>query len=176
MSLRRGDVSRDEAPQENSANVHQVWFGCIVVSPLVPKGRTFCHTILTSVAHDGQERTLRHPSSPFRIHEVLSDPVVAAFIAGGTAGAVSRTIVSPLERLKILYQVQSAGRNEYKLSIGKALIKMGKDEGWRGFLRGNGTNCIRIIPYSAVQFGSYSCYRRVSRLIPFRFAVDADIS
>jgi solute carrier family 25 phosphate transporter 23/24/25/41 len=91
----------------------------------------------------------------------LAEPVTAAFFAGGVAGAVSRTIVSPLERLKILLQIQTVGRDEYKLSIWQALKKIGKEEGWRGFLRGNGTNCIRIIPYSAVQFGSYNFYKRV---------------
>ncbi|KAL1840622.1 hypothetical protein VTJ49DRAFT_273 [Mycothermus thermophilus] len=90
----------------------------------------------------------------------ISEPVVAAFCAGGVAGAVSRTVVSPLERLKILFQVQSAGRDAYKLSVGKALAKMWREEGWRGFMRGNGTNCIRIVPYSAVQFGSYNFYKR----------------
>lgn len=85
---------------------------------------------------------------------------MAAFCAGGVAGAVSRTVVSPLERLKILFQVQSAGRDEYKLGVGKALKKMWQEEGWRGFMRGNGTNCIRIVPYSAVQFGSYNFYKR----------------
>lgn len=91
----------------------------------------------------------------------ISDPVVAAFCAGGVAGAVSRTVVSPLERLKILFQVQSAGRDAYKLSVGQGLAKMWGEEGWRGFMRGNGTNCIRIVPYSAVQFGSYNFYKRV---------------
>ena len=95
-------------------------------------------------------------------------------MAGGVAGAVSRTIVSPLERLKILLQVQSVGREEYKLSIWRALVKMGKEEGWRGFMRGNGVNCIRIIPYSAVQFGSYNFYKRVCRkTFPPRFKVCA---
>jgi len=28
-------------------------------------------------------------------------------------------------------------------------------------MAGNGTNCIRIVPYSAVQFGSYNFYKRV---------------
>lgn len=36
---------------------------------------------------------------------------------------------------------------------------MWQEEGWRGFMRGNGTNCIRIVPYSAVQFGSYNFYK-----------------
>lgn len=91
--------------------------------------------------------------------------MVAAFCAGGVAGAVSRTVVSPLERLKILFQIQSVGREEYKLSVGKGLMKMWKDEGWRGFMRGNGTNCIRIVPYSAVQFGSYNFYKKVRFLL-----------
>lgn len=94
------------------------------------------------------------------VRSFISQPVTAAFMAGGVAGAVSRTVVSPLERLKILFQVQSAGRDAYKLSVGKALMKMWKEEGWRGFMRGNGTNCIRIVPYSAVQFGSYNFYKR----------------
>lgn len=95
----------------------------------------------------------------------VSQPVMAAFCAGGVAGAVSRTVVSPLERLKILFQVQSAGREAYNLSVGRALAKMWKEEGWRGFMRGNGTNCIRIVPYSAVQFGSYNFYKRVSGVL-----------
>lgn len=100
-------------------------------------------------------------SSPLlQFQYFISDPVVAAFCGGGVAGAVSRTVVSPLERLKILFQVQSVGRNEYKLSVGKALHKMWAEEGWRGFMRGNGTNCIRIVPYSAVQFGSYNFYKK----------------
>ncbi|KJZ77423.1 hypothetical protein HIM_03147 [Hirsutella minnesotensis 3608] len=95
-----------------------------------------------------------------RLRENVSQPVIAAFCAGGVAGAVSRTVVSPLERLKILMQVQSAGREAYKLSVWQALVKMGREEGWRGFMRGNGTNCIRIVPYSAVQFSSYNFYKR----------------
>ncbi|KAL2370135.1 mitochondrial carrier protein [Blastomyces gilchristii SLH14081] len=108
------------------------------------------------------EDTLPQPPTSLlrQTRDKLSEPVTAAFIAGGVAGAVSRTIVSPLERLKILLQIQSVGRTEYKLSIWKALVKIGKEEGWRGYMRGNGTNCIRIVPYSAVQFGSYSFYRR----------------
>ena len=101
-----------------------------------------------------------------RVRERVSTPFTAAFMAGGVAGAVSRTVVSPLERLKILYQIQSVGREEYKLSIWRALKKMWTDEGWKGFMRGNGTNCIRIIPYSAVQFGSYNLYKRVAEPTP----------
>ncbi|KAH7149737.1 solute carrier family 25 member 42 [Dactylonectria estremocensis] len=102
----------------------------------------------------------------------VSQPVVAAFCAGGVAGAVSRTVVSPLERLKILMQIQSVGRDAYKLSVGQALAKMWREEGWKGFMRGNGTNCIRIVPYSAVQFSSYNFYKRTF----FEASPGADLS
>ncbi|MCJ1383715.1 hypothetical protein MMC17_006829 [Xylographa soralifera] len=108
-----------------------------------------------------EEERLAEPISPLiHIRYTVSQPVMAAFMAGGVAGAVSRTVVSPLERLKILYQVQSVGREEYKMSVGKGLAKMWREEGWRGLMRGNGANCLRIVPYSAVQFGSYNFYKR----------------
>lgn len=102
-----------------------------------------------------------------RIRQVFAQPVLASFVAGGVAGAVSRTVVSPLERLKIIFQVQSVGREEYKMSVPKALAKMWREEGWRGFMAGNGTNCIRIVPYSAVQFSAYNVYKRVSDFLEY---------
>ncbi len=105
-------------------------------------------------------------SGMIQLRHTIAQPVFAAFLAGGVAGAVSRTVVSPLERLKILFQVQSAGRTEYQMPVAKGLMKMWRDEGWRGFMRGNGANCIRIIPYSAVQFSSYNFYKKVSRPNP----------
>ena len=103
-----------------------------------------------------------HPAplkKAWHFRDYLSQPVVASFVSGGIAGAVSRTVVSPLERLKILLQVQSGAQSEYKQGIWKALRKIWQEEGMKGMLAGNGTNCIRIVPYSAVQFGSYNIYK-----------------
>lgn len=80
------------------------------------------------------------------------------FLAGGMAGCVSRTVVSPLERMKIIYQIQTPSSHNYK-GIWPTLIKMWKEEGWRGYMRGNGSNCLRIFPYSAIQFASYNIYK-----------------
>ncbi|OLL22099.1 putative mitochondrial carrier [Neolecta irregularis DAH-3] len=82
------------------------------------------------------------------------------FVGGAVAGAVSRTVVSPLERIKILFQVQGPGQSSYN-GVFSALSQIWKTEGWKGFMRGNGTNCIRIIPYSAVQFTAYSIYKKL---------------
>jgi hypothetical protein len=50
-------------------------------------------------------------------------------------------------------QVQSGGaaKGQYQ-GVWKSLVRMWKEEGFKGFMRGNGINCVRIIPYSAVQF------------------------
>src|SRR5690606_6829903 len=45
-----------------------------------------------------------------------------------------------------------------------ALRKIWVEEGFRGMMRGNGTNCIRIVPYSAVQFSSYTVYKKALML------------
>lgn len=116
---------------------------------------------LSSVERPDEDSMSTPISRLAQLQQTISQPVVASFIAGGVAGAVSRTVVSPLERLKILFQIQSSGSNEYNQSVMKGLIKMWREEGWRGFMRGNGTNCIRIVPYSAVQFGSYNLYKKV---------------
>ncbi|CAG8610816.1 10557_t:CDS:2 [Cetraspora pellucida] len=41
------------------------------------------------------------------------------------------------------------------------LAKIWREEGVLGFLRGNGTNIIRIVPYSATQFAAYEKYKRL---------------
>lgn len=88
----------------------------------------------------------------------FSSAFMSNFIAGGMAGCVSRTVVSPLERMKIIYQIQTPGSQNYK-GIWPTLVKMWKEEGWRGYMRGNGSNCLRIFPYSAIQFASYNIYK-----------------
>ncbi|WFD19976.1 hypothetical protein MCAP1_002220 [Malassezia caprae] len=83
-----------------------------------------------------------------------------SLIAGGCAGAMSRTIVSPLERLKSTRSLQvqpTPAKGEKKAYAGvlKGLAKIWREEGFLGFMRGNGLNCLRIAPYSAVQFATY---------------------
>ncbi|KAH9462209.1 hypothetical protein MJO29_003072 [Puccinia striiformis f. sp. tritici] len=89
-----------------------------------------------------------------------SSHLLEYFIAGGTAGAMSRTVVSPLERLKIIFQCQGPGSPTYQ-GMWPSLVKIGKEEGWRGYFKGNGINVIRIAPYSAIQFSSYEIAKKL---------------
>lgn len=101
--------------------------------------------------------------------EAASDKLVedAKFlIAGATSAVVSRTIAAPLERLKIIYQVQdlatqsSASTRRYG-GVLSALVKIGREEGLRGYFVGNWVNILRAIPYQSVQFMSYERFKDV---------------
>ncbi|KAK3004576.1 hypothetical protein RJ639_018537 [Escallonia herrerae] len=86
-------------------------------------------------------------------------PVVAKeLIAGGVAGGFAKTVVAPLERVKILFQTRRA---EFQ-SIGLlgSCRKIAKTEGVLGFYRGNGASVARIVPYAALHFMAYEQYRR----------------
>ncbi|KAH9254743.1 hypothetical protein BASA81_007294 [Batrachochytrium salamandrivorans] len=81
--------------------------------------------------------------------------------AGGVAGIVSRTCVSPLERLKILYQVQHITGHDAKAKYTTPVQALGtilREEGVAGYFRGNGANCVRVFPYTGVQFLSMNQY------------------
>ncbi|CAL5360172.1 unnamed protein product [Camellia sinensis] len=80
--------------------------------------------------------------------------VCKSLFAGGVAGGVSRTAVAPLERLKILLQVQNPHSIKYSGTV-QSLKYIWRTEGLRGLFKGNGTNCARIVPNSAVKFFSY---------------------
>ncbi|KAK6920010.1 Mitochondrial substrate/solute carrier [Dillenia turbinata] len=80
--------------------------------------------------------------------------ICKSLVAGGVAGGVSRTAVAPLERLKILLQVQNPHNIKYNGTI-QGLKYIWRTEGFRGLFKGNGTNCARIVPNSAVKFFSY---------------------
>ncbi|XP_052222319.1 calcium-binding mitochondrial carrier protein SCaMC-2-like isoform X2 [Dreissena polymorpha] len=83
-------------------------------------------------------------------------------VAGGTAGAVSRTCTAPLDRLKILFQVHGGKiEKKDKLTIRDGFNHMLKEGGVRSLWRGNGVNVIKIAPESALKFMAYEQIKRI---------------
>ncbi|KAH9719253.1 mitochondrial adenine nucleotide transporter ADNT1 [Citrus sinensis] len=123
---------------------------------------------VTTIVNLAEEAKLAREGVKAPSHALLS--VTKSLVAGGVAGGVSRTAVAPLERLKILLQVQNPHSIKYNGTI-QGLKYIWKSEGFRGLFKGNGTNCARIIPNSAVKFFSYEeaskgilwLYRRQTR-------------
>uniref|UniRef100_A0A671R9X6 ADP/ATP translocase n=1 Tax=Sinocyclocheilus anshuiensis TaxID=1608454 RepID=A0A671R9X6_9TELE len=78
------------------------------------------------------------------------------FLAGGVAAAISKTAVAPIERVKLLLQVQHASRQitvetQYK-GIMDCVVRIPKEQGFLSFWRGNLANVIRYFPTQALNF------------------------
>lgn len=77
-------------------------------------------------------------------------------LAGGIAGAVSRTCTAPLDRIKVYLQVHGT-RNCNIISCGKYMFREG---GVLSYWRGNGINVLKIGPESALKFMAYEQVKR----------------
>lgn len=75
-------------------------------------------------------------------------------LAGGVAGALSRTATAPFDRVKVLMQVQ-AHPTRGKSNFLPCFYKVYKDSGLVGFFRGNGLNVVKVAPESAIKFYAY---------------------
>ncbi|KAM3867786.1 calcium-binding mitochondrial carrier protein SCaMC-2-A [Diretmus argenteus] len=80
-------------------------------------------------------------------------------VAGGWAGAISRTCTAPLDRVKVMMQVHGTRSNN--MCIMSGLTQMVKEGGMRSLWRGNGINIIKIAPESALKFMAYEQIKRL---------------
>ncbi|BCS20041.1 calcium-binding mitochondrial carrier protein [Aspergillus puulaauensis] len=98
------------------------------------------------------------------------------FIAGGIAGAVSRTATAPLDRLKV-YLIAKTGSKSPAVSAAKdgaplkaagraskslvdAVKELWRAGGIRSLFAGNGLNVVKVMPESAIKFGAYESAKR----------------
>jgi len=95
------------------------------------------------------------------------DPVafMKDFLAGGIAAGVSKTIVAPIERVKLLLQVQAVSKQlteaqKYK-GIADCFIRIPKEQGFMAFWRGNLANVIRYFPTQALNFAFKDKYKQI---------------
>jgi len=96
-----------------------------------------------------------------------NDPLLFAmdFMSGGIAAAVSKTAVAPIERVKLLLQVQHASKQiavdkQYK-GIIDCFVRIPKEQGFISFWRGNLANVIRYFPTQALNFAFKDQYKRL---------------
>jgi len=87
------------------------------------------------------------------------------FIAGGVSAAISKTAVAPIERVKLLLQVQHASKQiteaqRYK-GIIDAFVRIPKEQGFIAFWRGNLANVIRYFPTQALNFAFKDKYKQI---------------
>jgi len=97
----------------------------------------------------------------------LADPMsfMKDFIAGGISAAISKTAVAPIERVKLLLQVQHVSKQiavdqRYK-GIVDCFVRIPKEQGFLAFWRGNLANVIRYFPTQALNFAFKDKYKQV---------------
>ncbi|GFY82362.1 thylakoid ATP/ADP carrier [Actinidia rufa] len=124
-----------------------------------------------SMADKREEREFAPTTAQLLKHPLAMAAMVprdaALFAAGAIAGAAAKTVTAPLDRIKLLMQTHGirAGQESAKKAIGfiEAFALIGKQEGIKGYWKGNLPQVIRIIPYSAVQLFAYETYKKLFR-------------
>eukprot|EP01015_Nassula_variabilis_P020033 TRINITY_DN343_c0_g1_i12.p1 TRINITY_DN343_c0_g1~~TRINITY_DN343_c0_g1_i12.p1 ORF type:complete len:325 (-),score=73.03 TRINITY_DN343_c0_g1_i12:117-1091(-) len=85
------------------------------------------------------------------------------FLVGGTAGAVSKTVVAPLERVKLLLQTQDVNLKlndrKYK-GFADCFLRCVREEGTISLWRGNWANVLRYFPTQAFNFAFKERYQK----------------
>jgi len=86
-------------------------------------------------------------------------------LAGGVSAAVSKTVVAPIERVKLLLQVQASStqikpEQQYK-GIVDAFRRIPAEQGFTSFWRGNLSNVIRYFPTQALNFAFKDRYKQI---------------
>lgn len=115
------------------------------------------------------------PQKKIRLTDFAPDP--GYFVAGAIAGGVSRTATAPLDRLKVYLLVNTSSSSETAAAaikqgrpvaaaqnalrpITEAVKDLLRNGGLRSFFAGNGLNVIKIMPETAIKFGSYEAAKR----------------
>ncbi|GCF00437.1 coenzyme A transporter [Zygosaccharomyces mellis] len=101
------------------------------------------------------------------INKYSAEYIVRSGIAGGISGSCAKTLIAPLDRIKILFQTSNPHYTKYAGSLA-GLVEAAKhiwiNDGIRGFYQGHSVTLIRIFPYAAIKFVAYEQVRNV--LIP----------
>lgn len=94
---------------------------------------------------------------------------VPHLLAGGVAGAVSKTCTAPLARLTILFQVQGMHSDVATMrntSIWREASRIVYEEGFRAFWKGNLVTIAHRLPYSSISFYAYERYKNLLQMLP----------
>ncbi|KAK4178702.1 mitochondrial carrier domain-containing protein [Triangularia setosa] len=157
-----------------------VRYGGDVNSPMIPStSQRQMPYYETLVDEDTEDISIMAEEVPETVNSKLTDllPEPGYFLAGAISGGVSRTATAPLDRLKVYLLVSTKNVDNPVLTVAKtgrplaalrnaggpivdAMVTLWKTGGFRTFFAGNGLNVVKIMPESAIRFGSYEASKR----------------
>ncbi|KAH0014163.1 hypothetical protein KCU78_g8804, partial [Aureobasidium melanogenum] len=104
------------------------------------------------------------PQKKSNVNKQSWDYILRSGLAGGIAGCAAKTVVGPLDRVKILFQASSPQYAKYTGSwfgFFRAMRDIRTNEGTRGLFRGHSATLLRIFPYAGIKFLAYEQIRAV---------------
>ncbi|KAK9283054.1 hypothetical protein L1049_011282 [Liquidambar formosana] len=118
---------------------------------------------------DGGARKFSQKQPKHELQQQSQIGTIQQLLAGGIAGAFSKTCTAPLARLTILFQVQGMHSDVATLrkpSIWREASRIVSEEGFRAFWKGNLVMIAHRLPYSSVNFYAYERYKKLLQRIP----------
>eukprot|EP01012_Entosiphon_sulcatum_P015033 TRINITY_DN20059_c0_g1_i1.p1 TRINITY_DN20059_c0_g1~~TRINITY_DN20059_c0_g1_i1.p1 ORF type:complete len:684 (+),score=73.42 TRINITY_DN20059_c0_g1_i1:81-2132(+) len=91
---------------------------------------------------------------------------IESLIAGGIAGGIAKSIMAPIDRVKILYQVNPHRQFTMQRGLHTAETII-RNAGFTALWRGNNAALVRTVPYSAISFMTYDRFERGIRQLPW---------
>lgn len=88
-----------------------------------------------------------------------SSKVVTSLIAGAVAGGLAKTIIAPLDRTKINFQIKNIPFSFHEAY--KFIVISYKESGLTSLWRGNSATMARVLPYAAIQYTSHEQLKRL---------------
>lgn len=110
------------------------------------------------------EASVAVPLPNEKLNKQSMDYIIRSGLAGGLAGCAAKTVVGPLDRVKILFQASNPQFAKYTGSwfgVFTAMKDINKNDGLRGLFRGHSATLLRVFPYAGIKFLAYEQIRHV---------------
>ena len=80
------------------------------------------------------------------------DDTIKYVLAAGATSIVTKTSVAPLERIKMLKQTNGTTHKYSNMALTCIIKNIYKEDGIKGFYKGNGSNIVRCLPVYTIKF------------------------
>lgn len=134
------------------------------MTPPPPNTRSAAAGNHPSICPTDGENLLPVAKGDHKIAKQSLEYVVRSGVAGGLAACAAKTVVAPLDRVKILFQANNPQFQKYTgtwAGAFRAMRDIYRSNGTRGLFRGHSATLLRIFPYGGIKFLAYEQVRAV---------------